>query len=336
MKVCSKCKQSKSKIDFNKNITKRDGLASWCKICDVRYNKAYNIKHKEKRRQSKKRYREKHKVRLLNKRRKAWQEFYRNVHNYFDGKCYICSLEDDCTRLFACHHIDPKTKKYGITTMKDKNWEIETIPELKKCVYLCLICHARIHAGEIDLNYKEKKEKKKMAKIKMLLADTGEEVFFDTEKGKVTQLVEVTRWEERDYEFNEVDASIEEHPLVVLHPKFRNIDIDRYLDAFKGLQEQRKPDGSYECLNAAFGLPKKGLGQSEICKIMGLPVKHWVGKGKEKRVFPTRQEIIELRHKRWNEHKSVGELSNEYNYSKGKIYIATVMYKDSIDEVTAN
>ena len=33
MKVCTKCKQNKELIEFNKDRSKKDGLSSWCKIC---------------------------------------------------------------------------------------------------------------------------------------------------------------------------------------------------------------------------------------------------------------------------------------------------------------
>jgi NAD-dependent SIR2 family protein deacetylase len=32
-RVCSRCRQSKSRTDFYKNIMNRDGLMSWCKDC---------------------------------------------------------------------------------------------------------------------------------------------------------------------------------------------------------------------------------------------------------------------------------------------------------------
>lgn len=41
MKKCSKCKQIKSKSEFYKDNSRKDGLFGWCKECQNKHNKKY-------------------------------------------------------------------------------------------------------------------------------------------------------------------------------------------------------------------------------------------------------------------------------------------------------
>lgn len=47
-KICSKCKEEKSKIEFSKDKQKNDGLRSSCKECNKSYGEDYYINHSEK------------------------------------------------------------------------------------------------------------------------------------------------------------------------------------------------------------------------------------------------------------------------------------------------
>jgi hypothetical protein len=47
MKTCCKCKKSKKEKEFNKNISKKDGLSTECRLCVKNYKKEYYIKNKD-------------------------------------------------------------------------------------------------------------------------------------------------------------------------------------------------------------------------------------------------------------------------------------------------
>ena len=62
------------------------------------------------------------------------------------GACAGCGLREPVDAL-EFHHLDPKTKDFGISTEGiPRRWDtIEA--ELKKCVLLCANCHREVHAG---------------------------------------------------------------------------------------------------------------------------------------------------------------------------------------------
>ena len=49
MKICTKCKQSKTLACFNRDQCKKDGLQAWCKTCKAQGMIAYHKQHPEKR-----------------------------------------------------------------------------------------------------------------------------------------------------------------------------------------------------------------------------------------------------------------------------------------------
>ena len=77
-------------------------------------------------------------------------KFISRVGDYFDNKCGICGLQSEHHEIFDSHHLEPLQKKYQVSKMRSKNWESEVVPELEKCMYLCKVCHARLHAGRFD------------------------------------------------------------------------------------------------------------------------------------------------------------------------------------------
>jgi hypothetical protein len=58
MKVCSKCKNLKSKGDFYRDLSKKDGLEGRCKQCAILKASKYNKIHKDEHREIQKRFRE--------------------------------------------------------------------------------------------------------------------------------------------------------------------------------------------------------------------------------------------------------------------------------------
>ena len=62
------------------------------------------------------------------------------------GACVGCGFRDPIDAL-EFHHLDPRTKEFGISTEGiPRRWDkIEA--ELAKCVLLCANCHREVHAG---------------------------------------------------------------------------------------------------------------------------------------------------------------------------------------------
>jgi hypothetical protein len=90
--------------------------------------------------------------RLKNNRRlkEIHQKFSARVGDYFGDQCYICKLESTDYEIYECHHLDPSTKESQISLLSAKDWDSIVVPELEKCIYLCKICHARLHVGRFD------------------------------------------------------------------------------------------------------------------------------------------------------------------------------------------
>ena len=64
-KYCSRCKQEKSKTEFNKRKYSKDGLRSCCRLCSKKYNKEYYQVNKDKILESQKEYYETNKDKRL-------------------------------------------------------------------------------------------------------------------------------------------------------------------------------------------------------------------------------------------------------------------------------
>jgi hypothetical protein len=65
---------------------------------------------------------------------------------YKGGKCIFCGYTK-CQAALDFHHIDPKTKEFGISMDGiTRAWE-RVQKELDKCVLACSNCHREIHAG---------------------------------------------------------------------------------------------------------------------------------------------------------------------------------------------
>jgi 5-methylcytosine-specific restriction endonuclease McrA len=60
------------------------------------------------------------------------------------GRCKLCGYNKS-PRALSFHHLDPKTKSFGIS-MKGltRSWD-KIQKELKKCILLCANCHAEVH-----------------------------------------------------------------------------------------------------------------------------------------------------------------------------------------------
>lgn len=62
------------------------------------------------------------------------------------GKCSICSY-DKCMKALSFHHVNPKTKSFGLSSenLHNRSWDV-ILEEFKKCILVCMNCHAEIHS----------------------------------------------------------------------------------------------------------------------------------------------------------------------------------------------
>ena len=78
---------------------------------------------------------------------------------YKGGECRICSYKKYPGGL-DLHHIDPKTKHFGIGDKGyTRSWE-KVKAELDKCILVCANCHRELEAGIVQLPWETKDEKR--------------------------------------------------------------------------------------------------------------------------------------------------------------------------------
>lgn len=72
------------------------------------------------------------------------------ARDYKGGQCEICAYKK-CSRALPFHHIDPKTKIFGISDKGlTRSWS-KIQEEIEKCILLCANCHMEIHEGITQL-----------------------------------------------------------------------------------------------------------------------------------------------------------------------------------------
>ncbi len=66
------------------------------------------------------------------------------------GQCEICGYKK-CSRALSFHHLDPKTKSFGISDKGlTRSWN-KIQEEIDKCILICANCHMEIHEGITQL-----------------------------------------------------------------------------------------------------------------------------------------------------------------------------------------
>ncbi len=81
------------------------------------------------------------------------------VVEYKGGKCILCGYEK-CVWAFDLHHVDGKTKDFGLSVRGlTRSWE-KIKSEADKCVLVCANCHREIHAGVAQLSVAKRIEKR--------------------------------------------------------------------------------------------------------------------------------------------------------------------------------
>lgn len=94
-------------------------------------------------------------INAVAKRRKAIKN---KAIEFLGDKCMLCGY---CRSQAALdfHHIDEKSKSFGLSQDGlTRSWE-KTKKELKKCILVCANCHREIHVGLLQLSAEMLKEK---------------------------------------------------------------------------------------------------------------------------------------------------------------------------------
>lgn len=87
-------------------------------------------------------------IKAVAKRRKKLKEMAISLKG---GKCIFCGYNRSSAAL-DFHHIDGKTKEFGMSLDGiTRSWK-RVEKELEKCVLVCANCHREIHAGILQLS----------------------------------------------------------------------------------------------------------------------------------------------------------------------------------------
>lgn len=79
---------------------------------------------------------------------RAWrQKTKERVVEAMGGSCVVCGY-NRCFNALALHHLDPAEKDFalGDARANPRRWPT-LVAELRKCVLVCSVCHAEVHAG---------------------------------------------------------------------------------------------------------------------------------------------------------------------------------------------
>jgi hypothetical protein len=122
VKHCSQCDMSKPVEEFNKCKSKKDGLSSWCRICNREYAKSYSKRNRDRA------------VKFANK-----------VKSMLG--CRKCGVQQDY--LIQFHHLESDNKEAGIAYLTQRTSGRPSLKkikeEMRKCVTLCANHHTEFH-----------------------------------------------------------------------------------------------------------------------------------------------------------------------------------------------
>ena len=141
MKTCSKCSVDKPETEYFVKDKRTGRLHAQCKACYKEHRKTYYAEHYDKYRDE---YRKRAKVRRVIARRNLQN---RLIEYLSDKACVMCGESD--VRVLEFDHIDPTTKRFGISTaITDVRKWIDISQEIEKCQILCANCHKKRTAAQ--------------------------------------------------------------------------------------------------------------------------------------------------------------------------------------------
>lgn len=143
MRICSKCGQGKTEVEFFLKNKKTGRRHSQCKDCYKTERNAHYAEHYAK-------YRDLYRARARKRRDALKKEFRENMLVYLNDKvCTICGETD--VRTFEFDHVDQEEKTFTISqaVRLGYGWP-EVMAELKKCRILCANCHKKHTAAQAN------------------------------------------------------------------------------------------------------------------------------------------------------------------------------------------
>lgn len=95
------------------------------------------------------------KRKAVERTRKMRFKMRKELKDIYGSKCSICGYSK-CLAALHFHHLDPKTKKFGINEAlklktETKITKEEIIEEIKKCILVCSNCHFEIHSPDENI-----------------------------------------------------------------------------------------------------------------------------------------------------------------------------------------
>lgn len=88
------------------------------------------------------------KEKTIRRNRERRRKMSAKIKTEHGGACVACGY-DKCIQALEFDHVEPKTKKYTISSMRDKLKP--ALKEASKCLLLCCRCHRERHAGLLDI-----------------------------------------------------------------------------------------------------------------------------------------------------------------------------------------
>lgn len=125
MKKCRKCSKKKSRKEFHKNRSKRDGLRDICRKCARAYHRKHYLRNKDY-------YVDR--ARLYTRRQVQW------MHSFKNKPCRDCGKKYP---PWVMHFDHVRGKKIGDVAKLARNNSRKAIrKEISKCEVVCANCHA--------------------------------------------------------------------------------------------------------------------------------------------------------------------------------------------------
>jgi hypothetical protein len=145
-KKCTKCKAWKSKSEFRKHASSKDGLHSWCKQCNNEYNRKWNDTNKEYHREYQRKWNEANPDKMRSHNQAHLARKAGNGGSFTDKEWQdLCERYD--YRCLCCGEQKKLTADHVIPVAKGGTSYIDNI----QC--LCRSCNSKKHTKEIDYRW---------------------------------------------------------------------------------------------------------------------------------------------------------------------------------------